>query len=191
MSANTITKNTLTEASLNTGNSLDITVPDHAYMFGFIQADGHLYETTRNRGRVQIELQEKDEAILIEFARLIPFPCMLTRRVRKTNFAQEHRSVILRVYNRQFREELKSLGMMSGNKARRIATPQCQFSERDYFRGVIDADGSLGLTSNGFPFASLITASESMAKAYLNFVEGVTGKSKTPGRNRRDQALTL
>jgi len=47
-----------------TSNSLDLTIPEHAYMFGFIQADGHLYQTTRNRGKLQIELKESDGCIL-------------------------------------------------------------------------------------------------------------------------------
>lgn len=38
--------------------------PCYAYLFGFIQTDGHLYNNTCNRGRLSIEVSKKDEAIL-------------------------------------------------------------------------------------------------------------------------------
>ncbi|MGW8764630.1 hypothetical protein ACWGN5_19200 [Streptomyces sp. NPDC055815] len=31
---------------------MDLEAPEYAYMFGFLQADGHLSEQTRNRGRL-------------------------------------------------------------------------------------------------------------------------------------------
>lgn len=39
---------------------IDLTNPDFAYMFGFIQTDGHLSKNSRNRGCMQIELQVAD-----------------------------------------------------------------------------------------------------------------------------------
>ena len=38
--------------------------PDYAYLFGFIQTDGHLYNNTRDRGRLSIEIHKQDEDIL-------------------------------------------------------------------------------------------------------------------------------
>jgi hypothetical protein len=35
---------------------LDLTSADHAYLFAFLQCDGHLSESTRNRGRLSVEL---------------------------------------------------------------------------------------------------------------------------------------
>jgi hypothetical protein len=40
--------------------SLDLTKPVHAYLYGLIQTDGHLSQGTRNRGKLQIELSYKD-----------------------------------------------------------------------------------------------------------------------------------
>ena len=174
-----------------TSRSLDLTIPEHAYMFGFLQADGHLYKTTRNRGRLQVELQEADGHILTEFAKLIPCHCTLTKRTRKTNFAAEHRSVILRVYNRTFRSELESLGMISGAKSAQVSTPRVNFSKADYFRGLLDADGSLGLTGNAFPFVSLVSMSEAMTLGYVQYIKEVTGKLKSPSRNKRDGVFNI
>ncbi|MEA5567319.1 hypothetical protein [Anabaena sp. UHCC 0399] len=38
--------------------------PYYAYLFGFIQTDGHLYNNTRDRGCLSIEINKQDEHIL-------------------------------------------------------------------------------------------------------------------------------
>jgi len=98
---------------------------------------------------------------------------------------------MLRVYDKRFRDELVSLGMISGSKSSCIAPPSSLFSRADYFRGLLDADGSLGFTSKSFPFLSLVSASEAMAGAYLQYVEEVTGKMKSPSRNKRDGVFNV
>lgn len=170
---------------------LDLTVPDHAYMFGFIQADGHLYQTTRGRGKLQIELQDADEYILTRFAALIPCSCTISKRTRTTNFAQGHKSVMLRAYSKGFRDDLVRLGMIEGKKANLVEPPTCGYSKPDYFRGIVDADGSLGTTGNEFPFVSLVTASDRMARAYCDFIKEVIGKQKLTARNKRDQVFNI
>ncbi|MCU7822530.1 hypothetical protein [Kitasatospora sp. DSM 101779] len=47
----------------------DLENPDHAYMFGFLQADGHLYAGTRNRGRISVELSARDSPLPEAFQR--------------------------------------------------------------------------------------------------------------------------
>ena len=34
---------------------MDLTVPEYAYMFGFLQADGHLAKGTGQKGRLTVE----------------------------------------------------------------------------------------------------------------------------------------
>jgi hypothetical protein len=34
--------------------------PFNSYLIGLLQTDGNVYETTRNRGRITLELSEKD-----------------------------------------------------------------------------------------------------------------------------------
>jgi hypothetical protein len=160
-------------------------------MFGFFQADGHLYQTTRNRGKLQLEVQVADEHILEQFATLIPFTSSIVRRTRTTNFAAAHTSATLRVYDKKFRDALISLGMVPGKKATSLALPSGSLSKRDYFRGIVDADGSLGLTGKHFPFVSLVTSSSVLADAYLHFLKEVTGQDKTSERNKRDGVFNI
>jgi len=98
---------------------------------------------------------------------------------------------MLTVYDLNFRNALIKLGMVYGRKSYSINLPKSELSEKDYFRGVIDGDGSLGLTSNGYPFVSLVTSSEAFAEAYLNFLKGITGKAKNITRNKRDGVFNI
>lgn len=135
---------------------LDLREPNHAYLFGFLQADGHLYQNTRNRGRVTVELSIRDVSLLQEFSRLIPFHSSIRTRARHTNFGREHVSACWSVHDQRFRLSLLELGFPAGRKSERVSVPDVEVSKADYFRGLVDADGSLGLTANGFPFLALV-----------------------------------
>jgi hypothetical protein len=171
--------------------SLDLMNPVHAYMYGLIQTDGHLSQGTRNRGKLQIEINYRDVHVLEQLASAIPYYSSINTRTRSTNFSPEHKSATLRVYDRKFRDELVSLGMIYGKKSETMDVPQCGFSQADYFRGIVDGDGSLGFTSSGFPFLSLCTASEKLAIAYESFIRKRTGKEKRLLRNSRDRVFNI
>ncbi|MFB8384450.1 hypothetical protein [Streptomyces rubiginosohelvolus] len=94
---------------------MDLQHPDYAYMFGFLQADGHLAQGTGHKGRLTVEI-----------------------------------------------------------------------SRRDYLRGVIDADGSVGHTGQGLPFVSLTTASAAVGAYLCRYAKAVTGSARQIGRNARD-----
>ncbi len=171
--------------------NINLENPHYAYLFGFIQTDGHLYNNTRDRGRVSIEVSEKDEEILWVFKSLIPFNSSIAKRVRKTNFSSSYTSAIWRVYDKRFRDILESWGLPNGSKSTIVKPPSCNFSKVDYFRGLIDGDGSLGLTAKGFPFLSLVTSSSHIAVEYLELINQITGKVKTSNRNTRDNVYNI
>jgi hypothetical protein len=171
--------------------NIELTNPLYAYLFGFIQSDGHLYQNTRDRGCLSIEVNKQDEDILWAFKKLIPFYSSITERVRTTNFSSNHTSVIWRVYDKTFRDCLELWGLPSGKKSESIKPPNCNFSKVDYFRGLIDGDASLGFTSKGFPFLSLVTSSSDIAIEYLEFINPIIGKVKISNRNVRDNVYNI
>ena len=71
-----------------------------------------------------------------------------------------------------------------GNKTAQISCPD-GVSEIDYWRGIIDGDGSIGFTKRGECFVSLTTASDNIAKQYLKFIELNVGIKKNINRNKR------
>ena len=165
---------------------LDPLRPEVAYLVGLAQTDGHLACNTQNRGRFSVELQAADDTLLKHLQEIVPVYSSISYRKRDTNFKKAYRSVVWTVCDLGFRTALNELGVPYGKKSRIVAPPSVPFSERDYFRGVIDGDGSLGYTGNGFPFLSLTTKSPALAAGYSGFVHRVTGKERTTAPNARD-----
>jgi len=170
---------------------LDVTKPHYAYMYGLIQTDGHMSSETRDRGKVRIELSEQDRIVLETFVQLVPYHSKISTRTRATNFSQHHTSVTWSIYDKRFRDQLLSLGMPYGKKSAMIAPPTSEYSQIDYFRGILDGDGSLGFTASGWPFISLVTASTALAEAYASFLSTLTGKIKMLAPNKRDRVYNI
>ncbi|MER6301125.1 LAGLIDADG family homing endonuclease [Kitasatospora sp. NPDC001539] len=169
----------------------DLERPEHAYMFAFLQADGHLAQGVGNKGRLTVELSARDAPILEEFQRLCPFYSSIRYRTRSTNFGAEHTSATSTVSAREFREELRELGLPVGRKSEVVAPPTVPFSQRDYLRGLIDADGSVGRTSQDLPFVSLTTKSDALAAFAVDYAERLCGARRKLTRNKRDDIYNI
>ncbi|MET9787571.1 LAGLIDADG family homing endonuclease [Streptomyces canus] len=170
---------------------MDLTVPEYAYMFGFLQADGHLSQQSRQRGRLTVEINARDVDLLRRFQKLTPYNSSITERTRSTNFAETHTSATWSLFSLEARTRLNELGLPYGRKSKTIAPPRTEFSCRDYLRGLIDADGSVGYTGKGFPFVSLTTASGAIGMHLSEHAKEVTGAERTLKRNARDGIYNL
>ncbi|MFI8102150.1 LAGLIDADG family homing endonuclease [Streptomyces sp. NPDC086023] len=170
---------------------MDLQDPRYAYMFGFIQADGHLSAQSRQRGSLTVEVSVRDIELLEEFQGLTPYPSSITKRVRSTNFATEHHSAKWSLHALEARTTLNELGVPYGRKSTTIAPPRCNFARRDYLRGVIDADGSVGHTGQGFPFVSLTTSSTAISACLSSYAQQVTGAERLTRRNSRDGVYNI
>jgi hypothetical protein len=157
-------------------------------MYGFFSADGNLYEMSRNRGRFSIELSVVDVEILERFKVVlegIGYTVSLTSRTRNTNFKKNYCSSVLRLHSFDFRQCLKRLGYIAGNKAG-MSLPAGDYSIRDYLRGYFDANGSVGFTAKGFPFICLGTPNENVANLWKEYAGKITGYYSSVKRNARD-----
>ena len=173
-------------------NFFNLQDPKYAYMFGFIQGDGSLYKhKTRNRGMLTIEINKRDKYILKKFKKLIPYNSVIYERTRNTNFKKECTYAGLRIWDLEFRTIINELGIPYGKKSNIIKIPDCKFSEIDYFRGLIDADGSVGITKTNLPFVSLTVSSKNIVDAFIDLIEKITGYRKTTSRNERDQVFNI
>ncbi|MGW0121619.1 hypothetical protein [Streptomyces sp. NPDC003327] len=165
---------------------MDLENPEYAYMFGFLQADGHLGHGTRRRGRLRVEIGGRDIGILREFQRLTPYISSISERTRSTNFSPSHHSAIWTLCALEARTILNQLGLPYGKKSMKITPPRVPFSRPDYLRGVIDADGSVGFTGQGYPFISLTTASTAIGAYLCHYAKKGTGAERQIARNTRD-----
>ncbi|MBX9424575.1 MULTISPECIES: LAGLIDADG family homing endonuclease [Streptomyces] len=175
----------------STPSFMDLTDPKYAYMFGFLQADGHLSQGTGRKGRLTAEINARDIHILHEFQRLTPYNSSITERTRSTNFSTSHHSAIWTLCSLEARTTLNRLGLPYGKKSSKITPPRIDFSRRDYLRGVIDADGSVGYTGQGLPFVSLTTASTAVGAYLCHYAKKLTGTERLIKRNKRDSIYNV
>lgn len=168
---------------------LNLRIPDHAYFFGFLQTDGHHSGDSRpggQRGRISVEVSAVDDALLREFQSLIqPLNSTISYRSRVTNFGPNS-SATWTACDLSLRQQLLTLGLPVGRKSDDVAPPRVPMSDRDYLRGLIDGDGSVGFTARGWPFISFVTRSAALAEYFCAQVQTVTGSIRTPRRNARD-----
>ncbi|MFB7588512.1 LAGLIDADG family homing endonuclease [Streptomyces sp. NPDC056169] len=170
---------------------MDLEDPNYAYMFGFLQADGHMAAGTRLRGSLTVELNARDIQILREFQDLTPYNTSITERTRSTNFSESHHSATWTLCALEARTTLNQLGLPYGKKSKKITPPRVPFSRRDYLRGVIDADGSVGFTGQGLPFVSLTTSSTAVGAYLCHYAKKVTGAERRIKRNTRDGVYNI
>ncbi len=173
---------------------INLKIPEHSYFFGFAQTDGTLNKTKnfQNKGRFQIEVGEKDKYILESFRKLFPSVyCGIRTRIRDTNFKENYKSITFTVCNMIFRKELNKSGIPYGKKSSIISLPKAKFCERDYLRGLIDGDGSVGVTKKGFPFISITVKSEKLKNYLLDVIKKITRDKKRLVRNKRDDIYNI
>ena len=164
---------------------------EHAYFLGLLATDGTIYEHTRNRGRVSFEIGAADATILHRLATIIPYKAHISERRRNTNFKMNYSSIVLTFHDLDLRRSLALLGYVSGKKAFSVRPPLAPFHENGFWRGVLDGDGSLGITGKNRPFVSLVTASEALRNAYVAFLSSLTGSCPRPSRNTRDRVYNI
>ncbi|MFG2849061.1 LAGLIDADG family homing endonuclease [Streptomyces mirabilis] len=170
---------------------MDLTVPEYAYMFGFLQADGHLHQGPGQKGHLTVELSIRDIDLLYRFKHFTPYNSSVAERVRSTNFAETHHSATWTLCSLEARSKLNQLGLPYGRKSKEIAPPHIAFSRRDYLRGLIDADGSVGYTGPGWPFVSLTTSSTAIGAYLCLYALKITGVERTINRNARDEVYNI
>ncbi|WP_416983267.1 hypothetical protein [Streptomyces sp. T028] len=170
---------------------MDLTIPEYAYMFGFLQADGHLKQGPGKKGRLSVEINARDIDLLREFQKLTPYYSSVRQRTRSTNFAKTSHTAIWSLCSLEARTNLNGLGLPYGRKSETISPPLGEFSQRDYLRGIIDADGSVGFTSRDIPFISLSTSSTAIGAYMCWYAQTVTGAVRHPRRNKRDNAYNI
>ncbi len=160
-------------------------------MVGLFQTDGSHYGSTAAKGRLTIELSDRDGKLLWELQRHLPCYSSVTTRTRDTNFKKAHVSRVLSVCAQEVRTKFEAFGVPVGKKSNIIQAPSQQFSRPDYLRGIIDGDGSIGFTAKGYPFVSIVTASKLLADHICTEIESICGVRRTARRNQRDSVFNI
>lgn len=172
---------------------LELLTPEQkSYLIGFLQGDGHHSESTRNRGKISIEISDRDIDILDKLEEILSSYIKVSRshRTRKTNFSECASLCSLTLFDWAFRIEIKEF-VPVGKKSEIIKPPNTEYNDKHYIRGLIDADGSLGFKKTGEPFLSLVTSSESIKEYIVDSIKKVIGVEKRLNRNKRDNVYNI
>ena len=163
----------------------------YSYLFGLFGTDGSVrrnYDNTHINS-LSIELIDKD--ILDKIAQQLS-NCTQSERIRDTNFKKNAHHYYLYCNNKQFILWLQEHGMPLMDKTNSIAAPSGEYSEPDFWRGVIDGDGSLGMkTVEQQPFISLVTKSAFLKNDFIDFIYRNTGFKPICNRNQRDDVFNI
>lgn len=152
--------------------------------------DGSIYLTTRNRGHISIELGANDIELLKKIQEKIP-DSKLNTRIRNTNFKENYQTATWSDYQKEFREKFFSYGMPKKDKGIYGTVPIVKYSENDFWRGVIDGNGSIGFTSDGDPFISLTTASKILKENLCELLYKNFNIKKNIKPNKRDNVYNI
>lgn len=153
---------------------LDELTPDALYWIGFLYADGHI---EKDRPRITLTISSEDENHLIKFKNF--FGENLSIRdvtSKKTNTSLRGRITFDSKYYRvafsslRIYERLKELGF-NHNKTYYIIPDKNLKNSRDFWRGVIDGDGSFSF-SDDYKSISL-SGTKNTCEEFLNFVNSL------------------
>lgn len=187
---------------------LELTTPWCSYLLGLAQTDGHMRHLPPfkydHRGYLRICLRERDGEVLRQLGALIPYPTHLREQTCKpitikTNGKeynyQSYKLLELRVSCCELLTTMAEWGMPYGKKSLTIEPAAGPLARRDYVRGLIDGDGSIGFghSQRGWenPYIGFVTVSEPMAQYMRAFLDEMTGTTRSMHRNKRDGAFNL
>jgi len=157
-----------------------------SYLVGLLQSDGHF-----NGKYFSIELSAKDSDIIYKLHSSMK-DSSIYYRTRDTNFVKNYKSIILNFYNKKL---IKKLGpfIPIGKKSSLITCPkEIIYSEYDYWRGMVDGDGSLGIKEKtGQPFISINTASDFLLQDFNQFLHKEINFKLNIKRNKRDNTYNM
>lgn len=134
----------------------DVLTEDAAYVVGLMQADG---SNQTDRGTVCVTLKASDEALLVAVASAMGATRPLT--------TDQYGARRFLVQNRALSDGLARWGVVSP-KTHTATTHPHLLGNRDYWRGVIDGDGSLCVAADGRRFLTLV-GSRFMCAEFLTF----------------------
>jgi len=145
-------------------DAFDELTVDSAYWIGFLFADGSVIACRGEKPRVQARISERDRDHLTKLRAFLGSTHTIGV-APAGNFGgyASAPSVRLSVRSDRLAQRLLSLGRYEGTINDTLA------QSRDFWRGVVDGDGSLGYLSTGYSYVALV-GSRRLLEAFLLFL---------------------
>ena len=146
-------------------DAFDELTPDAAYWIGFLFADGSVSRRGESAD-VQVRLSECDRQHLVKLRAFLGSTHTIGLAPAGNYGGYRSRpSVRLSVPSGRLGQRLLSLGRYEG------PIDSTLVRSRDFWRGVVDGDGSLGHLSSGYAYFELV-GSHRLLEAFLGFLQG-------------------
>ena len=175
----------------------ELSLEEKSYIYGLLLADGTLNFANQEKytGQIVLEINKKDEDIIDKLCDIV-LHSTKTERIRDTNFKDKYHSVQFRICRQKFIKELIDFGFPTKDKTLNAAPPILNYDKNAFWRGVIDGDGSIGLSRNSYnddnhAFLSLTTKSEILKNEFCKYIKTITGQELNPHRNKRDNIYNI
>jgi hypothetical protein len=160
---NVVLRETSTKRQLR-HDAFDELTPDAAYWIGFLFADGSV-NCRGGSAEVQVRLSECDREHLVKLRAFLGSTHTIGAAPAGNYGGYRSRpSARLSVTSGRLAQRLLSLGRYEG----RIDSTLMR--SRDFWRGVVDGDGSLGLLASGYAYFGLV-GSRRLLEAFLVFLK--------------------
>jgi transposase len=145
-------------------DAFDELTPDAAYWIGFLFADGSVLRRG-DAAEVQVRLSERDRQHLVKLRTFLGSNHKIGD-APAGNFGgyRSRPSARLTVGSRRLAQRLLSLGRYEG------PIDGTLIQSRDFWRGIVDGDGSLGILASGYAYIGLV-GSRRLLEAFLVFLQ--------------------
>ena len=159
-------------------DALDVLTPDAAYWLGMMFTDGTVGkpQTPNAQPAISLILQKRDREHLVkwrdflgaDFAITPIAPAKVPRDIAHPNGGQGTGAFKFSVHSRQLADRILTLGRYGPAVDPELA------ASRDFWRGVVDGDGSVGI-SCGIPYCSAV-GSRWLLQAFVDFLGPVSSR---------------
>lgn len=138
------------QISYNRNAFSEIQTEEDAYWLGFLLADGYI---STDRNLVQIKLGEKDIEHLKKFLKYLDYSD-IDKHIKKGAggaYTKDNVCVVVKVNGEQIVQNLVNYGLFQAKSGKEIPYKCSSVElEKAYIRGIIDGDGYLRTTEDGF-----------------------------------------
>lgn len=162
---------------------MDMTNKDNNYWAGMLAADG----SVNKYGIVSLELKHADISHITEFKNFMQSENKIIISDRKD---KNSKTAKISFMNKQTCEYLKNNYNIVPNKTDTYVVPYDMIYNTDFWRGVIDGDGSIYLSPDKKKIRLNLVGSKNMIESFNEFIRSVDDKSIIkPCKRKREKSL--
>ena len=133
--------------------------PESLYFLGYLFSDGCLSSSSN-----AIQISSADKEILIKLNKLISADNIVRQISEKKNNKQAY--YLLQITNKEIYQDLLNLGLYP-NKSLNLTIPEYLSDSKDFWRGMIDGDGTMGVYNKQFTLG--IAGTYSVCESFIKF----------------------